>query len=147
MPTVQIATSRFGVLTPTDEQTIKIEGGLLGFPDADEFVAVPVVEAPEWIWLQSVSDPDLAFLSIKAFEFFPDYSPDIQEVDALALGIEEPDDADVLALVTMNRGPAGEILEISANLLGPIVMNTKTLKARQIVLAESGHSTKTPLNV
>lgn len=147
MTSVQIATSRFGVLTPTEEQTIRIDGGLLGFPDADEFVAVPVVEAPEWTWLQSMNDPDLAFLAIKAFEFFPDYNPDIPESDASALGIESPDDADVLALVTINRGSSGEVEDISANLLGPIVINSKTLIARQIVLAESGHSTKTRLVV
>ncbi len=145
MHLVQIATSRFGVLTPTDEQRIRIDGGLLGFPDADEFVVVPVVESPEWIWLQSTSDPDLAFLSVKAFDFFPDYNPDIPEADASALGIEDPDDAEVLALVTIIRGSSGEVEDISANLLGPIVINVKTLVARQIVLAESGHSTKTRL--
>jgi flagellar assembly factor FliW len=50
----------------------------------------------------------------------------------------------VLALLTVHR-IVDEPVNISANLLGPIVVNTETRQARQLVLDNSGYSTREPL--
>lgn len=143
--TMQIATSRFGVLDALDEHLVEIEGGLLGFPDATRYVRVPVVDSEGWLWLQAADDPELAFLAISAFRFFPDYDVDIPDADAEAIGLTDATDAEVLALVTVNRSTAGTVEGITANLLGPVVINTRTGTARQVVLAESAYSTREPV--
>jgi flagellar assembly factor FliW len=139
---MQIATSRFGVLDALEEQLIDIDGGLLGFPDASRFIRVPMPDAHGWLWLQSVDDPDLAFLAIDAFLFFPEYDLDLPEADVAAIALESSTDADVLALVTVRRGADGAVESITANLLGPVVINNPTGIGRQVVLSDSQYSTR-----
>jgi flagellar assembly factor FliW len=142
---MQIATSRFGILDAPEEQLVEIDGGLLGFPDATSYVRIPVIETDGWLWLQSVDDPELAFLAISAFRFFADYDVDLSEADAAGIDLAEPTDAEILALVTVSRSADGTVDGITANLLGPVVINTRTAVGRQIVLAESPYSTREPV--
>ncbi len=142
---MQIATSRFGMLDAPEEQLVEIEGGLLGFPDASRYVRVPVVDTEGWLWLQSVDDPELAFLAISAFRFFPDYDVDLSDADAAAIGLTDPTEAEVFALVTVTRSADGTVEGITANLLGPIVVNSRAALARQVVLADSPYSTREPV--
>ncbi len=139
---MQIATSRFGVLDALEEQLIEIDGGLLGFPDATRYIRVPMPDADGWLWLQSVDDPDLAFLAIDAFLFFPDYDLELPEADVTAIALESSSDADVLALVTVRRAADGAVESITANLLGPVVINNPTGVGRQVVLSDSQYSTR-----
>jgi flagellar assembly factor FliW len=52
----------------------------------------------------------------------------------------------VQTLVIVNVTSAGP-LEITANLLGPVVMNVKKRLAKQIVLYQSPYSTRFPIPV
>ena len=142
---MQIATSRFGMLDAPEEQLVEIEGGLLGFPDATRYLRIPVVETEGWMWLQSIDDPELAFLAISAFQFFPDYDVDLSDADAEGIGLTGPDDAEVLALVTVARDGEGAVEGITANLLGPVVVNARASVGRQVVLSDSPYSTREPV--
>ena len=142
---MQVASSRFGTLDATEDQLIRIDGGLLGFPDADQFVRLPVDDAEGWQWLQSTSDRDLAFLVISAFRFFPDYDIELPDGDVAALELDDPADADVLALDTIRHTEEGGIASVTANLLGPLVINHRTGVGRQVVLSDSQHSTREPV--
>lgn len=142
IPPMQITTSRFGVLDALDDQMVEIDGGLLGFPDARRYVRVAIPDAEGWLWLQSADDPDLAFLAVDAFLFFPDYDLELPDADATAIELEVSTDAEVLALVTVRRADDGGTDSISANLLGPLVINNRTKVGRQVVLSDSQYSTR-----
>lgn len=139
---MQITTTRFGVLDALEDQMVEIDGGLLGFPDASRYVRVEIPDAEGWLWLQSVDDPELAFLAIDAFLFFPGYDLELPDADVAAIGLEQPTDAEVLALVTVRRGDDDTIEMITANLLGPLVVNDRTKVGRQVVLSDSQYSTR-----
>jgi len=62
----------------------------------------------------------------------------LRNEDAAALGIEDPDDAGILAIVTL---PA-RLEEMTANLLGPIVVNVRTRRAKQVVLDDPRYHTR-----
>lgn len=142
MRPMQIATTRFGVLDALEDQMVEIDGGLLGFPDASRYVRVEIPDAQGWLWLQSVDDPELAFLAIDAFLFFPGYDLELPDADVAAIELEQPTDAEVLALVTVRRSDDDTIETITANLLGPLVINDRTKVGRQVVLSESQYSTR-----
>ena len=142
---MQIATSRFGMLDAAEDQIVTIEGGLLGFPDAASFVRLPVEDADGWMWLQSITDRELAFLAISAFSFFPTYDIDLPDSDAESLGLVEAADAEVLALVTIRHTDEGGVAAVTANLLGPLVINRNTAIGRQVVLSDSQYSTCEPV--
>ncbi len=143
---MQITTARFGVLDAIEDQMVEIEGGLLGFPDASRYVRVAIPDAHGWQWLQSVDDPELAFLAIDAFLFFPSYDLELSDADVAAIDLQTSADAEVLALVTVHGSDDGAARSITANLLGPLVINDRTKVGRQVVLSNSQYSTRESLS-
>lgn len=102
--------------------TITFPAGLIGFPAAKRFAIV------EWggddspfRLLRSLDDEALAFVVVPPELFFPDYEPEL----------EVGDDDVVLVIVTV----PDRAQDATANLLGPIVINTRTGAASQAVLA------------
>jgi flagellar assembly factor FliW len=64
------------------------------------------------------------------------------DFDEKALGIDSPADALVLAIITLAEGSA-----TTANLKAPIIVNTNTRVATQIVLDDPRWTTRSPLGV
>jgi flagellar assembly factor FliW len=130
---------RLGAVEVDERSVISVPGGLLGFEGQERYVLVPADDAGAYSWFHSLDDPGLAFLVVVPGFFFDDYAPELSDADVAELGIEDPADAQVLCLVTI-RDDA-----ITANLLGPIVVNVANRRARQVVLADQGHGTRVPL--
>ena len=117
--------------------------GLLGFPGSTTYVVVEVEDTP-YVWLQSVEEEDVAFLATSPFLFFPGYDLELGDEEQRAIEVDDPAQVEVLALLTVHR--AGEQPEsITANLLGPIVVNTESRRALQLVLDNPDYTTRVPL--
>jgi flagellar assembly factor FliW len=125
-----IPTDRFGELTVEPGRIIAIPGGIPGFAALERAVLVPVDPDGLFFWIQAVDDPSLAFLAVVPWTFFPDYEPEIPNQDQAELGLTAAADAMVLCLVTVHRDPE----RLTANLLGPVIVNSGTGQARQVVL-------------
>ncbi len=134
-----VESERLGLVEIDPDTIVELPSGLAGFEDAHRFALIPADDAGAYCWLQCLDAPDLAFLAAVPGFFFPDYEPDIPETDADDLGLQREDQAQVLCLVSISDDL------ISANLLGPIVLNLATRQARQVVLADQGWSTREPL--
>ena len=107
---------------------IQMPLGLLGFEQFKSFALVTNPEEEPFLWLQVVEEPKLAFLVMSPFVVVPDYQPEIPEQDAGALGLQSPEDTLIFNIVTM-RGAQ----QATVNLKGPIVLNRRTLVAKQII--------------
>jgi flagellar assembly factor FliW len=143
---VLVASDRFGDIEVDTTQVLHFPEGLLGFPDARRFAMFDPQGTDTYYWLQSVDDPSLAFLTVVPWVFCPEYEPELPPEDEERLGLEAPTDAIVLCLLTVHREagverPSG----ITANLLGPLVVNATTRLGRQVVLVEGGHPLRAPL--
>jgi flagellar assembly factor FliW len=103
-----------------------------GFPERTRFALVRLDEDGVLCSLKSVDDPDLRFLVVPPAIFFPDYAPEIDDLTAAALGIERAEDA--LVLVVVN--PGEQAATATANLLAPVVVNTVSRQATQVVLSD-----------
>ncbi|MGB5760578.1 MAG: flagellar assembly protein FliW [Acidimicrobiales bacterium] len=140
---MQVRSSRFGDFEVDAGRALTFAQSLLGFPESTTYVVVEVEETP-YIWLQSVDEPDVAFLATSPFLFFPDYDLELGDEEQRTLDIDDVSKVEVLTLLTVHR--AGETPEtITANLLGPIVVNTESRLALQLVLDNPGYSTRVPL--
>ena len=139
---MRVPTERFGELEVADERVLDFPEGLPGFREARRFAMVEVPDNDVFFWLQSIDDPALAFLCTVPWPFFPDYEPELPETDQEALGLTEAADAMVLCLLTVRR----EEQEVTANLLGPLVVNQRTRTGRQVVLADSTWPLRAPLS-
>jgi len=133
---MQLNTTRFGTIEISDDRLLAVPDGLLGFEQHTQFGVLDHAPGSPFRWLQSVHEPALAFVVIDPFAFFLDYDVLISDADAAQLGLESPEDVEVMALVTFAPG------DITANLVGPVVVNRKTRMARQLVLSDPRYGTR-----
>ena len=117
--------------------------GIPGFPEHHRFQLVDLVDDGAFQLLQSVDDAELAMVVSVPWLFFPDYTPELSETDQRELGIHSTEDAVVFCPVTVD--PEDESAWM--NLLGPFVVNSRTLEGRQVVLTEGDHPTRAPITL
>ena len=104
--------------------------GLVGFPSLKTFRFFEPPDGYPLKFLQSVEKPEISFVCMDPAGLKPDYNVPLNEEDALALAIEQPQDALVLTIVVIPEDPR----KMTTNLAGPLVVNVKTRQGRQIVL-------------
>jgi flagellar assembly factor FliW len=133
-----VETTRFGQLDVDPCRVITVPRGLIGFPSAQRFIMFEHSPGLPFQWLQSLDNPSLAFIVIDPHTFFPDYEIEIAEEEARGLGIRDPDEAQVLTMVTIRRAPN----EVTTNLVGPLVVGVNSRQAAQIVLNGDQYTTR-----
>ena len=136
---MDIETTRFGRLSVEDERIITFPNGLLGFPDHNRFALIQTGEENYFFWLQSVDEPNLAFVVTDPTIFFKEYQVPLREETWQDLQLA--DEGDVQCFVICNK--VGEWL--TGNLLGPIVVNAANRLGQQVVLTEKKWTTRQPL--
>ena len=139
---MRVTTERFGDLDVAADRVLDFPDGLPGFAEAHGFVLVDVKDNEVFFWLQSTEDPALAFLCAIPWPFFPEYAPEVPDDDQSALELESAEDAMVLTILTVHR-EEGNL--ITANLLGPVVVNQRTRMGRQVVLFGDEYPVQAPL--
>lgn len=135
---MQIETTRFGTVEVESQLIIEMPAGMLGLERCKRFTLLQEQRESAYRWLQSLDDPALAFIVVNPLDFYPDYEAELSDEQAESLGLTSPADAVLLCTVTVGR----ERGEITINLAGPIIMNARTMRARQIVLEDERYSTK-----
>ena len=136
---MKIQTSRFGEIEINKEDIVEFPEGLLGFERARRFIVLNTQDGGPFRWLQSTEIPDLAFVVIEPLQFMFSYDLEISDSDVAFLGVKAAEDVLLYGIVTIPENPR----DMTANLQGPLVINIKSRKARQIVSANSSHSLKT----
>ena len=125
------------------ESTVRMPLGLLGFEHVKEYLLLADSAEEPFLWLQVSNDTNLAFLVVAPQPLLPEYKPEISPEDVAFLGLESAADAAVLSIVTV-RGPN----EVTLNLKGPIILNRRTLVAKQVIPANGAEfSVRHPLPV
>lgn len=136
---MEVRTTRFGVVEVSEDRVIRFPRGILGFPEQERFCLLEPGEDACFFWLQSVEDPALAFVVTDPALFVPEFSVPIRAEQMESLGLERLEDAQVLVIVNK----VDETL--TANLQGPLVVNTLTRVGEQLVLAEKRWTVRHPL--
>jgi len=137
-----LETSRFGRISYKKADIIWMARSLLGFEECKRCVIISIKGQEPFKWLQSLDDPQLAFLMIDPHYFKPDYSAEINPKDLALIGASQVKDIVLMVLVTI---PKGQPQRMSANLKGPLAISLKNMHAVQVVLGESGYETSHPI--
>jgi flagellar assembly factor FliW len=90
-------------------------------------------------FLASVDDPGLAFVLASSFLIVADYKVDIKDALERMAWEENSDEGNYELYVVVNI-PKGSPEKITANLIGPILINNTTHEALQMVVADSPYS-------
>lgn len=115
--------------------------GMPGFPGQQRFSLVVQPGLEPFMTLEPSDGEGPTFVVVPPSAVLDDYLVPIDSDTAAALGIVEPDDAYMLAIVALGADAAGH----TVNLLGPIVVNRYTGRARQVVLVDSEYPLRHPL--
>ena len=136
---MEIDTTRFGQMTVDNDRIIILPKGLLGFPNHTRFALIQTGQENYFFWLQSVDEPNLAFVVTDPNIFFKDYDVPVREETAADIELTDPQFLQVFVI-------CNKVDEwLTGNLLGPIVVNAQNRLAQQVVLTEKKWTTRQPL--
>ncbi|MEW5819419.1 MAG: flagellar assembly protein FliW [Cyanobacteriota bacterium] len=134
-----IETTRFGTIEVEEDRIFKFVQPLLGFEHLNDFVLIDHAPDSPFKWLQAVVEPQTAFIVTNPVSFGIEYEFTVPEEDVQRLDLQNAEDALVLTIVYIPQG-APDLM--TANLAGPIIINTRNRKGMQLVLSDSRFSTK-----
>jgi flagellar assembly factor FliW len=136
---MDIQTSRFGTITIDPERVMTFPKGLLGFPDHQKFALIQTGEENYFFWLQSLDDPNLAFVVTDPTLFFKDYDVPLRNETAEEISLEDPTFLQIFVICNKVEH------WLTGNLLGPLVINAANRVGSQVVLTEKKWTTRQPL--
>ena len=132
---MKAATRLFGEIEIDESKIITFEDGIIGFPDMKKFTLIFDEEKegrPSISWLQSMDEPEIAFPVMDPLFVCETYNPSVEDELLKNLGTVKEDNLYVLVTVTVPQN----IKELAVNLKAPIVINTDTRKASQIIVED-----------
>ena len=138
---MKVQTTRFGLIDVQEEDVITIVDGLLGFSENTRFALITDEIGEPFKWMQSLEQPGLAFVVIDPSIILSTYHFSVRKDQIRDLETEDVEDLQVYVIVTM----AGNILDVTVNLQGPIVVNRQNRVGLQLVLNDPNFSTRHPL--
>jgi len=138
MPVMQ--TKNFGTINYQPDSELEFPRGVPGFDGRRQFVAVRLVESDPLVYLQSLEDPDLCFITMPVLAVDPGYRLKVTAEDLDEIGLtpaRQPKiGEDVFCLTVLSIRESGP----TANLLAPIVINLTTRRAVQAIRPDSDYS-------
>lgn len=133
---MEVQTTRFGAVDITDDRVITFPKGLLGFGEQTRFCLLQPSDESCFFWLQSLDNPDLAFVITDPSLFVPEYAVPIRNEQMEDLRLSSIDDAQIFVIVNKIG------TRLTGNLQGPLVVNTQNKIGEQFVLAEKRWTTR-----
>lgn len=136
---MKVNTRIFGEVEVSEDKIIDFPHGLVAFHETRQYCILESgEERSPFCWLQSVERPELAFVIINPFLFKADYDFELSEENEEELEVRGPEDIAVFSITVI----PGDIRKMSANLLAPVIINTRTRKGKQIILQDKRYSTR-----
>ncbi len=133
---MKIATFRFGELDIPDDNIIKFPKGIIGFEQFKKYVLLEREDSDPFCWLQSLEDPNLAFVVANPVIFFKNYKIEVHFKELEDIQVKSLDHIETYAIVTIPE----DISRMSINLLGPLVINLENKHGKQVVLVNSTYT-------
>lgn len=130
-----IATQRFGNVQIPEDKIINMIRPILGFESLHEFCIIESEDMAPFMWLQSTEEPAIAFIIVNPRIFFPDYRIEVNRKEIADLMITDIEAVETFVVATVTSDPS----QLSANLQGPILINTVNNMARQLVMVNSDY--------
>ena len=133
---MEVQTSRFGTVTIAEDRVITFPRGLLGFQQYTKYCLLQPSDDACFFWLQCLEDPGLAFVVTDPNLFVKEFTVPIRGEQMGDLKLEKLEEAQVFVIVNK----VGSTL--TANMQGPLVVNTIHRVGEQFVLADKRWTTR-----
>ena len=136
---MKILSRKFGEIEIDDDKILVMPEGLPGFDGFERFVLLEDPKTAPFCWFQSVDEPNLSMIVMNPFLFKPDYELDLDGF----IGTRDwenttPDD--LIVYVVVNVSEKENETKITANLMGPLIINQKNKEVIQAVISDTTYS-------
>lgn len=136
-------TKYFSRVTYSAEDVVFFQNGLFGFEDKKKFILIQFEnDLDSLVCFQSVENQNLAFIMINPFNFLPSYAPQISPLDLSDVGAQNIGEVAIYTICVIRD----DIMESTANLRCPILINADTKKAKQIILDDTSYPFRFPFS-
>jgi flagellar assembly factor FliW len=138
---MRIDTVRFGAVDVDEKKLILFENGIPGLEEYRKYALLQFEESYPIIWLQSVDDGAVCLPVLDTFAVLTGYAFDIDDNDVKELGLGGPEELHVVSVLVI----PDDIQRMTVNLAAPIIINTASGKARQIMLSGGDYNVRAPI--
>jgi len=139
---MRITTRELGALEVPDEARVCFPGGLLGLEDCRCFVLIDREEFRPFTWLVCEDDPRVAFAVCDPELFRAGaFNVPLSGVDESTLDLSAGDAVSVFIIATIPADGGA----VTGNLRAPVVLNTRSRLAKQVIVYGSGVSVRQAL--
>lgn len=137
-----IETKLFGEIAVDESKLISFPQGIIGFPELKDFLLIHDGDGNGNIkWMQSIQEPAFAMPVVDPLTVIPEYNPDIE--DELLKPLGEITEENMLVIVTITVPK--EIEKMTVNLKAPIIINSESRKAAQLIIDSDRYQVKFPI--
>jgi flagellar assembly factor FliW len=136
---MKISTPRFGSLTIDEADVLTFVDGLIGMEECRRWVLLADAQNSSLGWLQNLDHPEVALGVVNPRRFVADYQARVARRDITPLGLQNPQDAQVLVIVSKSGN------ELTLNLKAPLVIHLAERLGRQIVTRDD-HAVQHPIH-
>jgi len=133
---MKTVTLRFGEIDIPEDRIIDFPKGILGFEQLHKYVILQRDDSEPFRWLQSLDDPNLAFVISNPAFFFPNYKIEMNLRELDEINCSEHSTIETCVIITIPN----DISQMSANLQGPILINVDQNLGKQVVLVNSPYT-------
>lgn len=109
--------------------------GLPGFEEVRTYHFSTVENYKPFMFLEAEDEPSLSFVCVNTYIVSPDYNIKIPAPVVTDLQVNTPDDIALISIVTVG----GRVEDTTANLMSPLVVNTRTFRGEQLILDNSDY--------
>ena len=133
-------TRLLGTIAVEDDSLIEFPRGLPGFDHLRRFAAVRIPKTDPLVYLQSLEDPAVCFVTTPIQNVSPDYRLDVDAEDLELAGLSRSRrpaiGSDVWCLAILSVRESG----VTANLRAPVVVNLRNWRAVQAISPRDAYS-------
>lgn len=136
---ITVELPRFGECAYTDSEVISFPWGLPGFAGLRNFVVLSVPDETGFFWLQSLDDVNVALPLCDPHIVFDDYEAPLPTYALQSLELSAAEDFCALCVLVVPK----DAVDMTINLVAPIIVNLKTRKGRQVTLENQRYDVRT----
>ncbi len=129
---------RLGDIEVSEDKLITMERPVLGFEKYKKYCLIEIEELKPFLWFQSIDEPAISFLVVNPRMFMTNYKIEINSKEIAELKIDDINAVETYVVVTLAETPE----EITANMQGPILINTENNRGKQLVLVNTDFDVK-----
>lgn len=141
--TVEVVTSRFGKIQVSEERIFFFPRGLIGFEHLKRYARIDSAKGPAVQWLQSLDDPETAFLISEPTTYLSSFELRVWESDASQAQREGLDleKLETLTILHVDRAEQRIYVHVQA----PLLLDPDSRKGVQVLTDAENPTVTIPL--